>query len=128
MESIFVKGAIMASSVFGSPVADVIVFILGIFGFAGIFSGIVVRIVGKKIDKSDKTQEDRQKAYIRDIVLKDEGLVVVGRVASLTACAYLKEHAMNTEIASSLIAYDAYRMKQDEQQRQNNAEFLQGRA
>lgn len=113
---------------FESPIVEIIVFILSLLGFSGMFAGIVVRLVGRKIDRSDKRQDERQQAYIRDIVLKGEGDVIVGRIASLTACQQLKDHGMNNDIANSLIAYDAFCMKRDEQLRQNNAEFLQGRA
>ena len=110
------------------PVLDVLVIILGIFGFAGIFSGIVVKLIGRKIDKSDKAAAARQAAMIQCMVLNQEGAKLNTEAIYALAGIATTAHGETHDLTIALDNLDDYEKRDAENTRKNAAAFVYGPA
>lgn len=81
---------------------------LSFIGFGGIVAGVVVRVVGKKIDRAEQNRDAREEARIAEIVLLHEGQCAIGHLAEATANA-LKDGKVNGKVDRALEHYHLFR-------------------
>lgn len=111
----------------GNPLLDVFLYLLGMFGIGGIVSGIVVKAVNRRIDRSDERREALERARIEADILNGEGLCCVGSLAEATAIAF-RDGKTNGETKRALEEYKVWRGKRAEFIERQASQHLRGEA
>lgn len=96
-----------------SPTVNVILIILGLIGFSGIVSGITVRLIGKKLDKSEARREEREKARIEEIMILHEGQKCTEHLAEAVAGVQEKQHGPDKAVDNAMEYLCDFKEKRD---------------
>ena len=99
--------------------------ILGMLGFGGIVSSVTVKVLGKKMDRTEAAREAREQAKLESEMLMHEGLCAVGHLSEATAIAQ-REGRSNGKTEDALKYYRTYRDKEDAFMRRQATEHLHG--
>lgn len=111
----------------GITVLDFILYMAGVLGFGGIVSGIVVRAVNKRIDKSDARRDAIEKARLEADIIVNEGLCAVGGLARATAIA-VRDGKTNGETKHALETYEVWSARRAAFIERQAAEWRRGEA
>lgn len=111
---------------FQNQTLDVIFYILSLFGFSAIVGGTVVKLVGRKIDKSDKAANERQAAMIQCMVLTQEGRKLNTEAIYAIAGITIVSHGETADLRTAMSNLDDYEKRESDQVRKNAAEFIYG--
>jgi len=106
---------------------NVILYLLGLFGFGGIVAGIVVKSFNRRMDKSDERRDAIEKARLEADIIASEGLCYVGGLARATAIA-VRDGKTNGETKRALEQYEVWSTKRAAFMERQAAERLRGEA
>ena len=96
-----------------NPTVNVILVLLGLIGFSGIVSGMTVRLIGKKLDRSEAKREEREKARIEEIMILHEGQKCTEHLAEAVAEAQEKEHGSDKAVDTAMDYLCGFKEKRD---------------
>lgn len=111
----------------GNPTLDIILYLFGLLGMGGVVSGIVVKSVNRRIDRSDERREALERARLEADILNGDGLCCVGSLAEATAIA-VRDGKTNGETKRALEEYKLWRGRREAFIQRQAAEHLRGEA